>query len=130
LLVEAVLQLAKSKVERYGDFAVYGGLLQQDHSVVYVGLTESSRSPAVVSIDALRRELRHRVERGEAIAVAIVLGVRIVPPGEEHASAAIEVLVQHRDAYCADMFYPYRVIDGAVRLGQVFAQTCGKQILA
>lgn len=129
MLVDAVLQVGKCLLERHGEFTAYGGLLEVDHSVHIVGVTDSLNSAGVVSLEALRRELRERVEAGEAIAAAIAQGVRVVPPGDAHPRDAIEVLVQHRDSYCADLFYPYRLQDRAVVIGHSFAQTCGKQIL-
>jgi hypothetical protein len=131
LLMNGVLLFAEQMLRRHGEFSPYGGVLRMDGSIVRVGVQDpktdhpSSASP----IETLREQLRERVERGEAKAAAIVLDVRVTPPGAGHASEAIEVLVQHRESYCADIFLPYGLKKGGLTFGQMFARTCGKQIL-
>ncbi|PYP55125.1 MAG: hypothetical protein DMD40_14445 [Gemmatimonadetes bacterium] len=68
------------------------------------------------------------MKRQEAKAAAIVFDVRVTPPGTGHTSDAIEVLVQHRDSYCAEVFFP-SIEERTTLSRQVFAQSCGAQIL-
>ncbi|SRR6266545_664292 len=123
-LVNAVLPVAKQMLREQGEFSPYGGYMRRDGSIVQVG-----RDDRATSIEMLRLELRECVARNEAKAVTIVFPARVTPPGTGHASDAIAVLVQHRESYCAELFFPYRLKGGDLNFGQVFAQTCGTQIL-
>lgn len=131
LLMNDLLPFARQMLLQRGEFYPYGGLLREDGTVVHVGaenpLTDHPSSADL--IESLRAQLRDRVKRREAKAAAIVFDARVTPPGTGHQSEAIEVLVQHRDSYCAEVFFPYRLKEGHLTFGQVFAQTCGTHIL-
>jgi hypothetical protein len=129
--MHAVLPFAKHLLQQYGEFSPYGGYLRTDGSIVQLGVDDpGSEHPATATqVDSLCRKLRERVERGEATAAAIVFDARVTPPGVGHATDAIEVLVQHRDSYCAELLFPYRIRKGRIVFGQMFAQTCVRQIL-
>ena len=130
LLMNDLLPRARQMLRQHGEFSPYGGLLRADGSIVHVGAADSAREHprSADLIESLRQQLRDRVKLREIKAAAIVFDVRVTPPGVGHASDAIEVLVQHRDSYCAEVFFPYRLKDGQPMFGQVFAQSCGAQI--
>jgi len=124
--MNAVRPFAEQMLRRHGQFYPYGGVMRTDGSIAHVGATNRARSATL--IETLRQELRARIERAEVKAAAIVFDVRVTPPGAGHKSDAIEVLVQHRDSYCAEVFFPYRLKKGDLGFGQVFAQSCATQI--
>lgn len=123
-LMTALLPLATAMLQQCGTFEAYGGVLQADGSVREIELPVSA-----TLIETLRQRLRQRVERNEARAAAIVVHTTVVPPGIGHSVDAIEVIVDHRDSYCAHVFLPYQLRDGEIRFGQMFAQQCGMHIL-
>ena len=130
-LTTELLPFAQQLLRRHGEFYPYGGLLHADGSVVHVGAEDpDAPTPDAASMtETLRRRLREGVEQSGARAAAIVCWARVTPPGGAHPSDAIEVLVQHREGYCANVFFPCQLKGGRLTFGQVFAQTCGKQIL-
>jgi len=132
LLMNAVLPFAEQMLRQHGEFYPYGGIMRPDGSIAPVGMQDptTDRPRSATVIETLRQELRARVERNEAKAAAIVFDVQVTPPGAGHKTDAIEVLVQHRDSYCAEVFFPYQLKNGQLSLGQVFAQSCGTQILS
>jgi len=121
LLIDGLRPLAEQLLCDRGAFSPYGGLLRVDGSIVHV-------SEASATMATLRRQLRARVESGEARAAAIILDASVTPPGAGYESRAIRVRVQHRDSYCAEMFFPYRLHDGQLAFGQVFAHQCATHI--
>ena len=129
LLADAMLALAKQILQQHGAFPPFGSLLQADGSVVQVGADDSRNATNSASLDTLSQLLREQVAWHKAKAAAIACNTRVIAPGTGHPSPAIEVLVQHRDSYCADMLFPYQLKEGQLRIAQVFARTCGRRIL-
>jgi len=55
-------------------------------------------------------------------AVALVYNVW-VPDPEKRKTDAIQATLEHADVYCADVFYPYKIVQGgAVEYQSAFAQ--------
>ncbi len=129
--MHSMLPFAKQMLQQSGKFSPYGGLLRPDGSVVQIRAESLPAQDSVSTehIETLCQRLRERVEQNEAKAAAIVVDVCVTPPGLGHSSCAIEVCVEHRDSYCAEVFFPYCRNEGRLMFGQVFAQRCGMHIL-
>jgi hypothetical protein len=122
-----ILPFAKRMLAEHEEFHPYGGFLRTDGSIVHVGA--EARSVDYPSgkdlIDSLQRDFRRRAKNGEIKAAAIVSNVRVTPPSKHERSDAIQATVEHRDSYCADVFFPYRIDEkGIVEFASVFAQAC------
>ncbi len=75
----------------------------------------------------LRYVLRHSFSElaatGACKATAIAFDIRVVPPGSEEKSDAVQVCLEHSDGYSAEVFLPYQIDrDGRVTYGTMFAQ--------
>ena len=124
MLMDALLPLAIQMLEKHGEFFPYGGVIGSDGKVTHVGVkdpdTDRPRSSRLIEI--LSRDFGERAERGEIRACGIVCDMKIEAPGSSEASDAIRIHLEHRAAYCADVFIPYKRSEtGAVVRGELFA---------
>lgn len=124
LLVNAILPFAEKMLTHYGEFYPYGGYTTPEGNIIEVGAEEHGedypRSKNLLVI--LRESFQAMARSGKCKAVALAFDVSIVIPGSTRNSDAIQISVDHRDGYSADIFYPYQLIDGKVVYGIVFAQ--------
>jgi hypothetical protein len=111
LLLNELLPFAKQMLERYGEFHPFGGFLSTGGSVVHAGIdpTRSEHPDATDLIDSMTEDFRRRAERGEIVATGIVADVRVPSPSEPEVMDAIQLRLEHRDAYAAEVFVPYRI---------------------
>lgn len=124
ILLHDVLPFAKQMLGEHSEFFPYGGYLRQNASIVHVGARERGNEQPKSSslIQILQDELRELTRRGAIRASAIVFDVRIIPPNETETTDAIQVNLEHQDSYCAEVFFPYRITNGAIEFGETFAQ--------
>ena len=109
LLVNAVLPFAEQMLRQYGEFYPYGGYTTPKGEIVEVGAEKKGedypRSKELLI--TLRESLRSIARAKKCRAAAIVFNVAITIPGSNQKTDAIQVFVDHRDGYSADIFYPY-----------------------
>ena len=123
-LLAAVLPFARSMIERHGEFHPYGGYLTVQREVVDVGAEVRGQEHPDPSelVKLLRSDFVRLRRQGGLVAAAVVTHVRIHPPGEEEASDAIQVSLEHTDAFSVEVFEPYREdADGGFTFGHPFA---------
>jgi hypothetical protein len=83
---------------------------------------EPPASASQEGVEALVKSLRAGAQAGAFKAVAVFVEVAIEPPGRDTKTQAIEVMLEHRDGYCANAFFPYsRSADGSLSFGSFFA---------
>jgi hypothetical protein len=130
LLVNAVLPFAKQMLKEYGEFYPYGGYTTPEGVIIDVGVKKDGEDyPRSKDLLGTLRELfRSTAKAKRCRAVAIVFNVAITIPGSGQKSDAIQVSVEHRDGYSADIFYPYQLVDDEVNYGPIFAQAGNHEI--
>jgi len=111
-LLRELLPFAKTMLHDYGEFHPFGGMLKHDGEIVHIGATTGEdMSPAdslvEIMVDNFRRAAREKAIK----AAAIVLNVTVIVPSTSVKSDAIEVRIDHRDGYSANVFFPYRSTD-------------------
>jgi hypothetical protein len=124
-LLNAVLPVAERMLSQFGEFYPYGGYMRLDGEIIHVGAededTEHPKSKDLLYV--LRDSFSEKAAMGACKATAIVFDVRVVPPGAQEKSDAVQVCLEHADGYSAEIFLPYRIDqDGRVTYGAMFAQ--------
>jgi len=124
-LMNAVLPLAERMLSQFGEFYPYGGYMKPDGEITNVGAededTEHPKSRDLLYV--LRDSSSEMAAIGGCKATAIVFDVRVVPPGTDEKSDAVQVCLEHADGYSAEIFLPYQIDqDGRVTYGTMFAQ--------
>lgn len=129
-LINAILPLAEKMLRQYGEFYPYAGYVKPDGTVVDVGADRPNiRHPKSKDlISTLRASLRELANADRCKAAAIVFDVKVILPGSDLRSDAIQVCVDHVDGYSAEVFFPYRVVNHDVVYGEAFAQAGHSQI--
>jgi hypothetical protein len=130
LLVNAILPFAEKMLTQHGEFYPYGGYTTPAGKIIEVGAKEHGedypRSKDLLKV--LRESFQAMARSGKCKAAAIVFDVSIVIPGSDLKSDAIQISVDHRDGYSADVFYPYQLTNGNVVYGATFAQAGKREI--
>lgn len=124
-LMNDLLPFAKQMLTEYGEFHPFGGFIRADGSIVQVGVDDprSEFPKASELLEIMRSDFRRRAIQEGITAAAVVFNVAVVAPGSREKTDAIQVTVEHRASYCADVFIPYRLRTGGVlEFGTSFAQ--------
>lgn len=123
-LINAILPFAEQMLRQYGEFYPYGGYMTPHGEIVDVGAKDSNASHPKSQdlIDILRASFREMAKANRCKAVAIVFDVAVTPPHSNRKSDAIQVSVEHRDGYSAEVFFPYHIINNEIVYDATFAQ--------
>jgi hypothetical protein len=124
-LLNAVMPLAERMLGEFGEFYPYGGYMKPSGEIATVGVKdqEDDHPKSMDLIYVLRNSFSEMAVTGACKATAIVFDVRVVPPGAEEKSDAVQFWLEHADGYSAEVFLPYRIDqDGRVTFGAMFAQ--------
>ena len=126
LLMNDILPLAKRMLAEHGEFHPYGGVIRSDGSIVHVGVTtgnEDSDRRSSELLQILRQDFKRRAANNEIRAAGFVFDVRIRLPGGREKVNAIQVNLEHRSSYSAQVFFPYWMDQpGSINFGETFAQ--------
>jgi len=119
-----MLPVAEKMLRQYGEFYPYGGYMKPDGEIVHVGAkdpkTDRPKSKDLIAI--LRNSFRELARNKQCKAVTIVFDVVVPVPKSNRKSDAIQVCVDHAGDYSAEVFFPYRIVNNEVILGETFAQ--------
>jgi hypothetical protein len=109
-LMNEMLPFAKKMLKEHGEFYPFGGFLRSDGSIVHVGAADPSTDHprSVDLLDTLKRDFRRRASREGIKATALLADTLVTPPNRDAKTDAIKVLLEHKDSYCAEVFFPYR----------------------
>ena len=122
-LLIAALGLAETMLIKYGEFYPYGAVMEESGETRDVLLYEGEEHPPSNElIHTLRDFFQRSAKEHRFVATAVVYDVLIALPGESGKSDAIAVDLDHREGYSVIVFYPYKVLDGTVVLGDAVAQ--------
>jgi len=116
---------AKRMLEEYGEFFPYGAYIKSGGEIVQVGAydkdTDQPESKDLLYL--LRDSFTSMAKVGECIATAMVIDVKVNLPNTNSRTDAIQVCLEHRDGYSAEVFFPYVIADdGQIVYGPIFAQ--------
>lgn len=131
-LVNAVLPVAETMLRRHGEFYPFGGYMEPDGKIVHLGAQDgdTDRPKSKDLIFVLRDALQNLARANQCDATALVFDVSVALPGSNRKSEAIQVCVDHRDGYSAEVFFPYQVIGNDVVYGETFAQQGKSEVFA
>jgi hypothetical protein len=119
------MPLAKRMLGEFGEFYPYGGYMKPSGENVDVGVGDEDDDHPKSNdlLYVLRNSFSEMAATGACKATAMVFDVRVVTPGAEEKSDAVQVCLEHADGYSAEVFLPYRIDqDGRVTYGTMFAQ--------
>lgn len=120
-LMGELLAFAEKMLNEHGEFHPFGGYLTAPTTMVHVGV-ESKGDPhnAQKKIDALVESFKEMSSR--AIAFGIVSDVSL--SSEDGLKRdAVKIFLEHRDGYCAEVFFPYETSPaGGVEVVETIAQ--------
>ena len=124
-LIAETLPFAKEMLREHSEFHPFGAFMRPSGEIVQMAAEDASTdTPAATTlIESMKRDLCERAERGELKAFAIVFDVHVALPDGSGRSDAVQINVEHRSDYCAEVFFPY-AIDSSQEpvFGSTFAQ--------
>ena len=117
------LPFAQKLLAEDGAFHPFGAVMTATGEIQRVAPYAGSRQPPSLDlIDLLEQGFRKGADSGEYKATAIFVPVRLQPPNESGKTDAVEVMLEHREGYCVNAFFPYsRGQGGTVSYGTLFA---------
>lgn len=129
-LMNILLPLAEKMLKDYGEFYPYGGYMKPDGEIIQVGArdedTDHPQSKDLLYV--LRDSFSQMAKTGECKATAIVFDIRVNLPETNKTADAIDVCLDHIDGYSAEVFFPYKIVEGRIIYGATFAQEGEHQI--
>ncbi len=121
-LMNEGVPFAKKMLSDYGEFYPFGLVLLADGTIQHVGAKgQSEHPPSQELIDLLIDSFRKGAKEGRYKAVAVVLDVKVKSPTGGGNIDAVQVGLEHRDSYCADVYFPYTINKGTVTFGEIWA---------
>jgi hypothetical protein len=131
-LMNELVPFAKRMLAEHGEFFPFGGFMKPDGAIVHVGAEDkrTNEPDAGKLMVMLKTSFRNKARSGECRATGIVVNVRLVPPGGADKCNAIQVNLDHKEGYSAEVFYPYHLDGPQVIYGPIFAQKNDSDIFA
>ncbi len=122
-LMNEGMDFATKMLRQHGEFYPFGVVRKADGTVQHVGASDGrEHPPSTALIKLLRDSYRQEAVAGRYAATAMFYDVRVTPTGIAAKTDAIQVELEHRGGYYANVFFPYkRGANGEVLFGEVFA---------
>ena len=130
-LLNMLLPLAEQMLREHGEFYPYGGAMRPDGVMEMFGASDekvlglddddAERPSCKKLYELLAGAFRHFAMEGRFKATGIVYDVLTVPPGATEKTDAIAVRLDHEAGDSVVVMVPYRVDDGRVTKGTIFA---------
>ena len=129
-LMNAVLPFAQKMLTEHGEFHPYGGAINSKREIVWVAVHDGDEHPPSERIiDLLVDACRAEAKAGTYRATAIIFDVRVVPPGSDQKTDAIQIDLDHISELSLTVFLPYKIKHkGEVVYGEMFAQAGEKKV--
>src|SRR5687768_1266031 len=110
-LMNALLPFGQTMLSTHGEFLPYGGLIKKDGRIVEVGAVDrGNAAPMSATLkEIMEHDFCEKARREEIIASAIVFIVSVTPPHHNSRTDAIQIHLDHKDGYSAEVFLPFRV---------------------
>ncbi len=118
-ILDDMLQFARKMLVENGEFHPFGICLDSTGDMVHTGVQMDGGGAA----DRLRLlQLALLKRKDGAIAYGLASNVRL-PQSDDVGSDAVQVFLEHRDGYCADVFCPYDLsTSDPLIVEEIFAQ--------
>lgn len=131
-LMNSVLPFAHKILTQHREFYPFGGAMAPDGKIIAVGGDPGEEHPGSQEvIDLLERGFQEGARTGKYKATAVVVDMRVVPPGKNTKQDAIAVRLDHRDGYSAVVVFPYSIgSSGEVTIAAPFAVKGAERIFA
>lgn len=129
-LMNSVRLVADMLLKKLGGFHPFGGYMELDGGIVHVGVEDPGNEypDSKESIDTLRSSFQEQAQAKQCRAIAIVFDVALRSPGSDKKRDAIQISIEHRDDYAAEVFFPYEIVNKEVIYGEIFAQKRKREI--
>ena len=124
-LIDATLPFAKRMLSEHDEFHPFGAIMRNSGDIVQIAAADPSTDTpeAATLIESMKCDLRERAGAGELRAYAIVFNVHVTLPDDTGKSDAVQINIEHREGYCAEVFFPYTIGEpGEPDFGSTFAQ--------
>lgn len=120
-LMNELVEFAEKMLGEYGEFHPFGGFMSDDEEITQVGLSpEINWESGAMRADALSEAIKDIASERQPIVLGIVTNVSL--PTHAGVRDAIRVFLEHRDGYCADVIFLYKITNGEVVIDDVTAQ--------
>jgi hypothetical protein len=121
-LMRMLVPFAEKMLREHGEFYPYGGVMMPDGSMQHFAASDGTEQPKSSDlIDLLLAKFREDGRQRRYKATGIVYDARTIPPGATEKTDAIGVRLDHQAGYSVVVMIPYRLADGQVVKGTVFA---------
>jgi hypothetical protein len=123
LLMNSAVPFARHMLAQHREFLPYGEGMAADGQIVAIAGDTGEEHPASQAvIDVLEKGFRESARAGKYKATALVIDMRVVPPGKDAKQDAIAVRLDHRDGYSVIVVFPYTIgAGGELTIEEPFA---------
>ena len=131
-LLNVALEFAKKMLRQHGEFLPFGASMGLDGKITMDGATTGEeKPPSQELLDLLSESYAKRAKKGELRAAAVCADVRVLPPGSEAKTDAIQVGLEHARGEGVTVFLPYQKgCFGHVKYGNLFASARDRQFFS
>jgi hypothetical protein len=121
-VMNMLVPFAEKMLREYGEFYPFGGVMLADGSMAQFGADDGNERPKSKDlVDLLLAGFREGAHQGKFKVTGIVYDVMTLPPGASEKTDAIAVRLDHEAGYSVVVMIPYRLADGLVMKGTIFA---------
>ena len=108
-VMDPLLSIAASLLEKHGEFYPIGGYLSSDGRFTVAGFHGGSENPTSDEvIRDLRRVFTQTAAKAGYRAVGLAYDVRVTPPRGSGPTDAVLVELEHANGYRVNVYWPYR----------------------
>lgn len=108
LLLNELYPFAEKMLRTYGEFNPFGGYIDATARMVHASLEDiDAEESGIDKLNRLVDGLRRIIVEKEARACGFVVNVTLPSDNGVDKEDAIRVFLEHKDGYCADVFYCY-----------------------
>jgi len=116
-LLNAVMPLVQQMLAQYREFFPCGATMSPTGEISLTMPPDAEDPGSEAQVALLQDGFRKQVAAGTCKATALALDVLMVPPGRSKKQDAVEVRLDHRDAYSVRVLFPYAISDaGELRM--------------
>lgn len=120
-LMRDLFGFAKKMLEEYGEFLPFGGYVNVVGRLIHVGLDDSSERRAAEGLKRLKEGLRSIARRDGGRVFGYAVNVSL-PSAVAASKSAIQFFLEHKDGYCAEVFFVYSSSERGITVDETFAQ--------
>ena len=121
-LMNQILPFSEEMLNKYGVFFPYGSVMNNDQSIRPVAYYDGNEQPQSQDvINNLKRIYKEYAIKKEIRASAIIWDAKMKSPVTNELIDAVIVSIEHKENYSVQVVFPYKMINGKVSWGEVFA---------